>query len=135
MLFALMVLPSVQADSADPIGKVIQMISDLLGPVRVDFTLLPCTVFFQPVLPGGAHFCMDTTTYRVFSPAYRIFSFVPACLVFLLPLYALAFTLIGGACMLSGHYNRRGRGGKIMTAGVAAFHFLCIMQLGPNRAT
>lgn len=43
----------------------------------------------------------------------------------LTPLYALAFTLIGAACLLSGHYNRRGRGGKIMTAGVAA----CLLQV------
>lgn len=43
----------------------------------------------------------------------------------LTPLYALAFTLIGAACMLSGHYNRRGRGGKIMAAGVAA----CFLQV------
>lgn len=43
----------------------------------------------------------------------------------LTPLYALAFTLIGAGCMLSGHYNRRGRAGKIMAAGVAA----CLLQV------
>ncbi|WP_331255516.1 LPS export ABC transporter permease LptF [Candidatus Bealeia paramacronuclearis] len=44
------------------------------------------------------------------------------------PLYAFAFTLIGAACLLSGHYNRRGRSGKILMAGVAAC-FLQIMTL------
>ena len=43
----------------------------------------------------------------------------------LTPLYALAFTLIGVACILSGNYNRRGRAGKILVAGVSA----CILQI------